>query len=53
MPKASANKTGSTNAFDQNWRNREEAFYNHWSPNKPVNQIQLAFYFNAPFKIKS
>ena len=44
MPKASANKTGSTNAFDQNWRNREEAFYNHWSPNKPVNQIQLAFY---------
>ena len=44
MRKNSANKTGSTNTFDQNWRNREEAFYNHWTPNDPVNQIQLAFY---------
>ncbi len=36
--------TGSRRAFDQNWKQREEALYNHWSKNSPKNQIQLAFY---------
>jgi ubiquinone/menaquinone biosynthesis C-methylase UbiE len=34
---------GSTKEFDINWREREEAFYNHWTRGTPENQIQLAF----------
>ena len=30
-------------SFDENWKNRLETDYNHWSI-KPTNQIQLAFY---------
>lgn len=35
--------TGSTEQFDQNWRNRNEAIYNHWTRDNPANQVQLAF----------
>ncbi len=35
--------TGSTEQFDQNWRYRSEAAYNHWVKNSPENQVQLAF----------
>ncbi len=35
--------TGSTEPFDQNWRNRDEAVYNHWTRDDPANQVQLAF----------
>ena len=35
--------TGSRKEFDQNWKNREEAQYNHWVKGRPKNQIQLAF----------
>ena len=34
---------GSTDEFDQNWLNRPESFYNHWTSSWPRNQIQLAF----------
>ena len=34
---------GSQGAFNQNWRLRKEAFYNHWNSGKPKNQVQLAF----------
>ena len=37
------NKTGSTREFDENWKGREEALYNHWTKGSPKNQIQLAF----------
>ncbi len=30
-------------SFDKNWKQREEAFYNHWTKGNPKNQIQLAF----------
>ena len=30
-------------SFDENWKNRLETDYNHWSK-KPTNQIQFAFY---------
>lgn len=36
-------RAGSRDTFDQNWRKRLEASYNHWTPAAPVNQIQLAF----------
>src|SRR5437870_4899290 len=36
-------KSGSTSAFDENWKTRKEALYNHWTTGEPVNQIQLAF----------
>lgn len=36
-------KQGSAEAFDLNWKNRQEAVYNHWVKGKPQNQIQLAF----------
>ena len=35
--------TGSVNEFDQNWKTRKEARYNHWTRGWPRNQIQLAF----------
>lgn len=35
--------TGSRSEFDKNWKQREEAQYNHWILGKPKNQIQLAF----------
>ncbi|WP_375571413.1 class I SAM-dependent methyltransferase [Ahrensia marina] len=38
-----AHITGSTTAFDTNWRSREESYYNHWVRGRPANQIQLAF----------
>lgn len=34
---------GSTDEFDQNWLNRPESFYNHWTSGWAKNQIQLAF----------
>ena len=34
---------GSQGAFNENWRLRKEAFYNHWNAGRPRNQIQLAF----------
>tara|TARA_B100000989_G_scaffold299046_1_gene292469 strand:- start:5526 stop:6389 length:864 start_codon:yes stop_codon:yes gene_type:complete len=36
-------KFGDINSFNKNWKNREEANYSHWTRNKPINQIQLAF----------
>lgn len=36
-------KIGSSKEFDQNWKSRSETKYNHWSENRPNNQIQLAF----------
>jgi ubiquinone/menaquinone biosynthesis C-methylase UbiE len=35
--------SGSTDEFDRNWRERQEAAYNHWTAGNPVNQVQLAF----------
>lgn len=34
---------GSTDEFDKNWLSRPETTYNHWTPGRPKNQIQLAF----------
>jgi len=34
---------GDKESFDQNWRTRSEAQYNHWTKGLPNNQIQLAF----------
>ncbi|MBF0542058.1 MAG: class I SAM-dependent methyltransferase [Nitrospirae bacterium] len=31
------------NQFNKSWKLREESLYNHWTPNTPANQIQLAF----------
>lgn len=36
-------KKGSEEEFDQNWKNRKETNYNHWTQETPTNQIQLAF----------
>ena len=36
-------KSGSVEAFDQNWENRSETVYSHWTRENPRNQIQLAF----------
>lgn len=33
-------------SFDNNWKNRKEANYNHWTSLMPKNQIQLAFRFH-------
>ncbi|WP_261842359.1 class I SAM-dependent methyltransferase [Aliamphritea ceti] len=35
--------SGDTSNFDQSWRTRKEAKYNHWSRGNPANQIQFAF----------
>lgn len=35
--------SGDTANFDQSWRTRKEALYNHWTAGRPANQIQLAF----------
>lgn len=37
-------KKGDVESFDNNWKNREETHYNHWTPGEPKNQIQFAFY---------
>jgi ubiquinone/menaquinone biosynthesis C-methylase UbiE len=34
---------GDPEAFDKNWKTREEAHYNHHTQDRPKNQIQLAF----------
>jgi ubiquinone/menaquinone biosynthesis C-methylase UbiE len=34
---------GSRKEFCDNWRERQERTYNHWSPGLPKNQIQFAF----------
>ena len=34
---------GSVQEFDDNWKDRKEALYNHWTKGNPKNQIQLAF----------
>lgn len=34
---------GDAGAFDENWRNRIETSYLHWTQGQPINQIQLAF----------
>jgi ubiquinone/menaquinone biosynthesis C-methylase UbiE len=36
-------KTGDVETFDQNWNQRSEALYTHWTRQQPANQIQLAF----------
>jgi ubiquinone/menaquinone biosynthesis C-methylase UbiE len=36
-------KSGSAAEFDENWKQRAEAKYNHWRRGEPQNQIQLAF----------
>ena len=36
-------KTGDVELFDDNWKKREEAYYNHWTRGDIQNQIQLAF----------
>jgi SAM-dependent methyltransferase len=36
-------KTGDVESFDQNWNQRAEALYTHWTREHPANQIQLAF----------
>ncbi len=36
-------RSGSTGAFDTSWKSRRETRYNHWTPGRPSNQIQLAF----------
>jgi ubiquinone/menaquinone biosynthesis C-methylase UbiE len=38
-----SNKYGDKKIFDNNWQNRPETLYNHWTKNAPVNQVQLAF----------
>ena len=37
------NQQGDPEAFDKNWRTREETNYNHFTSDRPRNQIQLAF----------
>lgn len=34
---------GDPEAFDKNWRTRQETHYNHFTSDRPRNQIQLAF----------
>lgn len=41
--KTTKNKSGSGESFNQNWKSRTEACYNHWTSSRPKNQIQLAF----------
>ncbi len=36
-------KKGDKTAFDDNWKNRAETYYIHWTKDDPINQIQLAF----------
>ncbi|WP_320045030.1 methyltransferase domain-containing protein [uncultured Desulfobacter sp.] len=36
-------KKGDRGAFDENWKNRSETNYIHWTKGTPENQIQLAF----------
>ena len=36
-------KPGDAGAFEKNWRQRQEAYYTHWTPAEPINQVQLAF----------
>ena len=36
-------KNGDAAGFDENWKNREESFYTHWTRGEVKNQIQLAF----------
>ncbi len=36
-------KKGDPDAFDENWKSREETYYNHFTEGEPKNQIQLAF----------
>ena len=36
-------KQGDPKSFDNNWNNRDETLYTHWTKNKVKNQIQLAF----------
>ena len=36
-------KEGDVNAFNNNWMNRKESTYTHWTRGKIKNQIQLAF----------
>lgn len=37
------NHQGDPEAFDKNWRTRQETHYNHFTNDRPKNQIQLAF----------
>ncbi len=36
-------KEGDASSFDENWRQRKESHYSHWTRGEPQNQIQLAF----------
>lgn len=35
--------SGDVEQFDNNWNTRQETFYEHWNPDEPKTQIQLAF----------
>jgi ubiquinone/menaquinone biosynthesis C-methylase UbiE len=35
--------TNAAEQFNNIWKQRGESLYNHWTPNAPTNQIQLAF----------
>lgn len=37
-------KKGDIKSFDNNWNNRNETYYNHWTAKEPINQTQFAFY---------
>lgn len=39
----SGGESGDIDSFEENWQQRKEAEYNHWTPQRPQNQIQLAF----------
>lgn len=43
MKYSKSNSDGDQIEFDQNWKNRAEKHYIHWTPTEPENQIQLAF----------
>jgi len=36
-------KNGDVVSFEENWKDRNESCYVHWTRSEPVNQIQLAF----------
>ena len=37
-------KRGDIKSFNNNWNNRNETYYNHWTAKEPINQTQFAFY---------
>jgi len=45
-------RKGDIKSFDNNWNNRNETYYNHWTAKEPINQTQFAF-FNHWITFKS